>query len=96
MSASSFRRTIDPSAAPEATIEWDFRDAEPWHLTIVNGSASVAPGRAADPDLTFRCRFSDWVDLAAGRVEPWRALLLGRIRPSGSLRMLARVPKLFG
>jgi hypothetical protein len=90
------RRSIDASAAPAATIEWDFRDAEPWHLRIENGSASVAPGRAEHPDLTFRCRFEDWVDLTAGRVQPWRAFLLGRIRPSGSLRMLARMPKLFG
>jgi hypothetical protein len=43
----------------------------------------------------FRCRFEDWLDLSAGRVDPWRSLLRGKIRPSGRLRLLVRTPKLF-
>ncbi len=90
------RRQIDPSVAPGATIQWDFSDAEPWHLRIDNGSTSVSPGRAEHPDLTFHCRLVDWVDIAAGRIEPWRALVAGKVRPTGRLRMLLRAPKLFG
>jgi ribonucleotide reductase beta subunit family protein with ferritin-like domain len=90
------RRQVDASVAPGAKIQWEFTDAEPWHLRIDNGSTSVAPGRVEQPDLTFRCRFDDWVDLTAGRTEPWRALLRRRVRPSGRLRLLARAPKLFG
>jgi ribonucleotide reductase beta subunit family protein with ferritin-like domain len=90
------RRQVDASIAPGAKIQWEFTDAEPWYLRIDNGSTSVAPGRVERPDLTFRCRFDDWLDLTAGRTEPWRALLLRRIRPSGRLRLLARAPKLFG
>jgi putative sterol carrier protein len=87
---------IDPTAAPGASIEWEFTDAEPWHLRIDHGSTAVAAGRVERPDLTFRCRLRDWVDIAAGRADPVRALLTGRVRPRGSLRMLARTPKLFG
>ena len=95
------RRQIDASVAPGATIQWDFSDAEPWHLRIAGGSrrrrgAAVSAGRAEDPDLTFHCRLQDWVDIAAGRTEPWRALLHGKVRPTGKLRMLVRAPKLFG
>jgi len=92
------RRQIDASVAPGATIQWDFSDAEPWHLRIARDWAptTVAPGRVENPDLTFHCRFGDWVDIAAGRTEPWRALLYGRVRPTGKLRMLLRAPKLFG
>jgi hypothetical protein len=89
------RRSIDVSAAPGATIQWEFTDAPPWHVRIDHGSASAVQGKAQHADLTFRCRFEDWLDLAAGRTEPWRALVTRRIRPSGSLRMLARAPKLF-
>jgi putative sterol carrier protein len=64
-------------------------------LVIDNGATSALPGRVADPDLTFRCRFGDWLDLAAGRTDPWRALLLRKIRPSGRLRMMVRAGKLF-
>lgn len=90
------RRQVDASIAPGARIQWDFTDAEPWYLEIDNGAAAVAPGHIEHPDLTFRCRFDDWLDLAAGRIEPWRALLLRKIRPRGKLRMLAQAPKLFG
>ena len=90
------RRQIDPSAAPGMTIRWDFSDAEPWHLRIDNGNAAVAPGRTEHPDLTFHCRFGDWVDLSAGRIEPWRALLAGKVRPTGRPGMLLRARKLFG
>jgi Ribonucleotide reductase, small chain/SCP-2 sterol transfer family len=90
------RRQVNPSVAPGATIQWDFTDAEPWHLRIDNGSTSASPGRVERPDLTFHCRLQDWVDIAAGRTEPWRALLRGKVRPSGRLRMLLRAPKLFG
>ena len=89
------RRQVNPSVAPGAKILWDFSDAEPWHLTIDNGSTAVAAGRLENPDLVFRCRFADWIDLAAGRTEPWRALLTRKIRPSGRPRMLLRAPRLF-
>jgi hypothetical protein len=90
------RRTIDASRAPGATIQWEFTDAEPWHLRIDGEKPSVGQGRLDHPDLVFRCRFEDWLDIAAGRLEPWRALVTGRIRPRGKVRMLARAPKLFG
>ncbi|MBV9414110.1 MAG: SCP2 sterol-binding domain-containing protein, partial [Solirubrobacterales bacterium] len=90
------RRQIRPSAAPGTIIQWDFSDAEPWHLRIDDGTASVAPGRAERPDLTLRCRFADWVDITAGRIEPWRALVTGKLRPSGRPSMLVRARKLFG
>jgi ribonucleotide reductase beta subunit family protein with ferritin-like domain len=90
------RRQVDPSVAPGAKIMWDFSDAEPWHLAIDNGATAAAPGRVEDPDLVFRCRFEDWLDIAAGRADPLRSVLTGKIRPRGKLRMLARAPKLFG
>jgi hypothetical protein len=89
------RRQVDTSAAADATIQWNFTDAEPWHLRIDDGATSVAPGRVEDADLVFRCRFQDWVDIAAGRADPWRLLLLGKLRPSGKLRLLLRARKLF-
>jgi hypothetical protein len=88
-------RQIDTSVAPGATIQWDFSDAEPWHVRVANGTAQAGAGRLERPDLTFHCRFGDWLDLTAGRTDPWRAALTGKIRPSGKLRMLLRAPKLF-
>jgi ribonucleotide reductase beta subunit family protein with ferritin-like domain len=90
------RRQMDTSVAPNATIQWEFTDAEPWHVRVENGQASAAPGRVEDPDLIFRSRFGDWLDVTATRTDPLRAVLTRKIRPSGRLRLLARAPKLFG
>jgi len=90
------RRQVDSKVAPGARIQFGFTDAEPWHLQIENGSASVGPGSIADPDLVLSCKFADWLDVAAGRTDPMRALLLRKLRPSGKLRMLVRARKLLG
>ncbi|HLY49171.1 MAG TPA: ribonucleotide-diphosphate reductase subunit beta [Solirubrobacteraceae bacterium] len=88
-------RQLDTSVAPGATIQWEFSDAEPWYVRINGTHAEAEMGHAPAPDLTFSCRFSDWLDLTAGRIEPWRAALTGKIRPRGKLRLLLRASKLF-
>ena len=42
----SLRRGVDHRHAPPGplTLQWDFPDAEPWHLRLDNGDTSVAPG----------------------------------------------------
>jgi ribonucleotide reductase beta subunit family protein with ferritin-like domain len=94
----SIQRSIDPTATPNgaATIQWDFRDADPWFLRIDNGATSVERGRLEHPDLSLRCRLEDWVDITAGREDPRVAMVKGKLRPKGSVRMLLRMPKLFG
>jgi putative sterol carrier protein len=77
------------------TVQWDFSDAPPWFLRLDNGSTRTEPGRLEAPDLTFRCRYDDWVDVAAGRADARRALLTGKVRPRGNLRNLWRARRLF-
>ena len=89
------RRQFNAADAGDMSVQWDFSDAEPWQLRVENGVASVMPGRADRPDLTFRSRFEDWVDVVAGRADPVRSILTGRIRLRGRIRSLIRAPKLF-
>ena len=53
-------------------------------------------GAAASPTLTLRSSFEDFVDIGAGRADPARLMLRRRLRPKGDLRLLLRLPKLFG
>jgi hypothetical protein len=91
------RRQVDHRHTPPhpITIQWDFKDAEPWHLRVNNGDTEAKPGLADNADLTFKCRFEDWVDVAAGREDPRLAMAKGKIRPRGSLRVLWQTTKLF-
>ena len=94
----SLRRGVDHRTAPAGpiTLQWDFPDAEPWHLRVDNGSTSAGPGFAPDPDVTYRVRYDDFVDVFAGRLDPRRAVATGRLRPRGSVRALWAARKVFG
>jgi len=94
----SVRRAVDPRAAPDVpmTLQWDFPDAEPWHLRLDNGSTAAAPGRAPDPDVELRVGFDDWVDVIAGRLDPKKAVATRRLRLRGSPRALWRARGVFG
>jgi ribonucleotide reductase beta subunit family protein with ferritin-like domain len=88
---------VDQEQAPpgQTTIQWDFPDAPAWYVRIDNGSTRAEEGRADDPDLVLSTRFEDFVDLTAQRRSPLDLLVRRRLRPHGSLRLLARLPKLF-
>jgi hypothetical protein len=94
----SLRRGVDHRTAPDGplTLQWDFPDAEPWHLRVANGSTSAGPGFAPDPDVTYKARYDDFVDVFAGRLGPRRALATGKLRPRGSVRALWAARKVFG
>jgi hypothetical protein len=95
---SSVARAVDHRTAPPGpfTVQWEFADAEPWHVRVNNGATAAAAGRAEHVDVEVRCRYEDWVDVAAGRLDPRRALITGRLRPHGSPRALWSARGLFG
>jgi hypothetical protein len=91
------RRGVDPEygLGRPTVLQWEFTDADPWHLRIDNGATAAEPGRIEGADLTLRCSYEDWVDIVGGRRDPRRALATGRLRPRGSLRVLLRMPRIF-
>jgi ribonucleotide reductase beta subunit family protein with ferritin-like domain len=93
----TMRRSVDHRHAPgrPLLLQWDFTDAEPWHLRVDNGSSAAGPGLEADADLTFRVSYRDWVDVIGGRTDPMRLMARGRLRPKGSLRTLMLTRRLF-
>ncbi len=90
-------RAVDLRSAPAGpfTVQWEFADAEPWHLRVDNGSTAAAAGRAPQVDLEVRCAYGDWVDIVAGRLDPKRAIATRRLRPHGSPRALWAARGLF-
>ena len=87
---------LDASRATEAAvIQWDFSDAPPWHVVLANGDTRAEAGRAAAPRVRFNARFEDFVDTIAGREQPLKLALRGRLRPHGDLRWLWRNRRIF-
>ena len=84
-------RSCPGTVRPGTVIQWDFTDAEPWHLVVDNGATRAARGRAPQPILVLRTTLEDWVDVTAGRVEPGdadaapAAAAEGRAAPDGAV-----------
>ena len=93
----NIRTTLDTRAlnGDTAVIQWDFADIEPWHIRIDNGNSAALQGRVESPDITLKCRFEDWVDVTAGWEDPRKSMLTGKIRPTGKIKDLWRMRKVF-
>ncbi len=90
-------RTLDLEVARSlgGPIEWDFTDAESWHIVVTNGHAEAKPGKAGKPALRLEAATADWAKIAVGRVDPRWALLKRRLRVHGHLSAKAKLPRLF-
>jgi ribonucleotide reductase beta subunit family protein with ferritin-like domain len=93
----SVARAVDQRTAPDGpfVVQWEFADAEPWHVVVDNGSTAAAAGRAPAVDVELRCRFEDFVDIVAGRLDSRRAVATRRLRLHGSPRALWAARGLF-
>jgi ribonucleotide reductase beta subunit family protein with ferritin-like domain len=95
----TIRRQVNPNHGLKrpTTFQWEFTDPDipTWHLTVNNGSSTVQPGDAPNPDLRLRLAWQDWVDIVGERLDPMRAVVSGRLRPRGNPLALARLGKVF-
>jgi ribonucleotide reductase beta subunit family protein with ferritin-like domain len=90
-------RGADATAVkPGTVLQWEFRDHEAWHVVLENGSTRAQRGAHPKPTLTLRSSFEDFVDLGSGRVDPAKLMLSRKLRPRGDLRLLLKLPKVFG
>jgi len=90
-------RAIDLNVARtlEGPVEWDFTDADPWHLVLVDDGVEAKPGRAGHAALRLELSAADWARIAVGRFDPRWALLRRRLRVHGTLAAKAKLSKLF-
>ncbi|MDQ3849701.1 MAG: ribonucleotide-diphosphate reductase subunit beta [Actinomycetota bacterium] len=89
------RQARGEEVAPGTTIQFQFPDHEPWYLRLDGRVKEAVQGRLERPTLRLRLRFDDFVDVAAKRTDPRLLMLRGRLRARGSLRLLARLQRLF-
>lgn len=88
-------RSADTSAVSEPmTVQWKFNDAPSWHVCVDNDSTVAIQGEAENPDVTLRSSFEQWVKITRGD-DLRKAVLRGKLRPSGSARKLMRIQKVW-
>jgi len=90
-------RTANPRGADSGlfTTQWRFKDAEPWHLVVDNGSTRAVPGLAGNPDLTLRTDWGEWISIAMNDRNPLKSIATRKLLPQGSPRALNTFRKVF-
>lgn len=86
---------LDVARSLGGPVQWDFTDAEPWHLVVTNGHAEAKPGRIENAALILEVSAGDWAKIAVDRADPRMALLKRRLKLHGSFGARAKLPKLF-
>ncbi|HZO73532.1 MAG TPA: ribonucleotide-diphosphate reductase subunit beta [Ktedonobacteraceae bacterium] len=75
------------------TIQWVFDEAEPRYLELRPGETpQVGTGKCAQARLTLYCSAADWIRIVTGQLKQQRALFTRRLRPSGDIKLLLRLP----
>jgi hypothetical protein len=90
-------RIMDIEAARSlgGPIEWNFSDAEPWHLVVADDHIEAKPGRAGQPALRMESSSAEWAKIAVNRTDPRMSLLKRKLKVHGSISARAKLPKLF-
>lgn len=66
-----------------------------WTVTIRDQKCTAGPGKSETPDLSLAAKAKDILDIFTGRLDPTRALLFGKLRMTGDMRLAMRLAELF-
>ena len=93
--------SFDPQGARgfSGTIAYSLRSsrgARPWTVTIDGSRAVAAPGEVDSPTVTVRADVPVFVRVAAGQLDPARAILEGKLEVEGDFTVAARLGEMFG
>lgn len=66
-----------------------------WNVTIRDQKCTTAAGSLAVPDLSLAAKAKDILDIFTGRLDPTRALLFGKLKMTGDMRLAMRLAELF-
>ncbi len=66
-----------------------------WVVNIHNQTCNVEQGTTPDPSLRFIADAQDALDILAGKMDPMRAFMRGKLRLEGDMGLAMKMTKLF-
>jgi putative sterol carrier protein len=91
---------FDPAAATDLQTEIQFdisgEGGGKWVISIAGGRCEVRKGETAAPALTIESPGDVWVKIARGEIDRPKALMEGLYKVKGDMKILTRMPQLFG
>lgn len=66
-----------------------------WYVTVKDGACTVADGEAPSSNLTVTMAATDWLDLAANKLNPQMAFMSGKLKLKGDMGLAIKLGSLF-
>ena len=93
-------KRFQPAAAEGLDVTYELRltgdGGDVWHLTIADRRCRVTSGPAERPDVAITISADDWEGLMGGQLDPFSALITGRLCIDGDMALATRLQALFG
>ncbi len=91
---------FDPAAAGDLRTEIQFHISGTrggkWVVSIGEGQCRVFRGEVSSPAVTIESPDDVWVKIARGEIDRPKALIEGLYKVKGDMKLLGRMPQLFG
>jgi putative sterol carrier protein len=87
----------DKAAGTSATIQYDVsgEGGGTWHAVIKDGTCTVKPGPATNPNLTLQIGGQDWLDMLSGKQSGQMLFMSGKLKVKGDMGLAMKLGSLF-
>jgi putative sterol carrier protein len=95
--AMSGRFRSDKAAGTNATIQYDVsgEGGGIWHAVIKDGTCTVNPGAATNPNLTLQIAGQDWLDMLSGKQSGQMLFMSGKLKVKGDMGLAMKLGSMF-
>jgi len=70
-------------------------DGGEWNVTVANGEAAVAQGKAESPSITLTMEAANFVALVTGKLNGQTAFLTGKLKIQGDMTLAMKLQSVF-
>lgn len=87
----------DEAKGVDATFNFDLTGdgGGQWHMTIADGTCSLAEGLTEKADVTLRTSTDDWIAMLSGTLDDTMAYMSGRLKVEGDMGLAERMNAFF-
>jgi putative sterol carrier protein len=87
----------DKATGTNAVIQYDVsgEGGGTWNAVIKDGTCTVSPGAATNPNLTLQIAASDWLDMLAGKQSGQMLFMSGKLKIKGDMGLAMKLGSMF-
>jgi putative sterol carrier protein len=87
----------DKASGTNATIQYDVSGdgGGTWNAVIKDGTCTVNPGAATNPNLTLQIAAQDWVDMLSGKQSGQMLFMSGKLKVKGDMGLAMKLGSMF-